>query len=281
MRSSNSGAGASWYQPRMRNAALANALGCAAAAMLSVACATESPPPGAARVSALTDASVDEVADAAVPPSPSWASDAALRPGLCTPARSSEPIPARTAVTSATVGPTTTTVFVGDLFNLFSSACGGCHVAASQGGFQVGSTNFSTKVDQHVIDLITSTDPATAMPKIESGSSAVLFAQRSPNDSVVQLVTLLRAWLSAGKPPDVFYVQTTTEAGGANEYLLSTTAGASMTNIGDCIPDERIVGTERAKATALDAAFANMKKSPPGSGTAAERLGLPGATRSD
>src|SRR5664280_3362241 len=55
----------------------------------------------------------------------------------CTPIQG-QPLPARLAVMSADAGaPTGTPVFVDDVFSRFNSTCGGCHVAANQGNYQL------------------------------------------------------------------------------------------------------------------------------------------------
>ena len=243
-----------------------------AAALTLGACAQETGP--ASKVKAeLRDASVDVAApapDASATSTPPLAD--ASRPSvrtLCAPVRSSEPIPARTAVTSATAAPTDTAVFVETLFNSFYSACGGCHVDTNLGGFQVARSNFSTTVDQRVVDRVVLADAGLPMPP-----NGPPYSQRDANDPIVLLVGELRQWLAAGRPADVFYVQAAAAASG-KPYVLSTTVGENLSNIGDCIPDKEIVGTESAKAAELDAFFASLQKTPAGQGTSAEQLGLP------
>jgi mono/diheme cytochrome c family protein len=238
-----------------------------------VACAQETRP-GTASITP-RDAGTDAKS---LPSSDASISDATGTSGatLCLPVHSSEAIPARTAVTSATVAPAETAVFVEALYNAFDSSCGGCHVDTNLGGFQVSKATFPTKIDQTVLARITSTDPTQSMPPIENGSSAVLFAKRGPNDPIVALVAQLKQWIAAGSPPDVFYVRSAeADAGSVSPYVLSKTVGANLTNIGDCLPDKRIVGTDAAKAASLDAFFEKLQKSPAGQGSLVDQLGLP------
>ena len=196
-------------------------------------------------------------------------------PIKCTPIQG-QPIPARLAVMSAAAPSAQgTPVFVQDLFDRFNSICGGCHVSANQGNYQVSLTTFPTLVTQDVVNRMTSDDPTVFMPPPTAGG--VPASQRAPSDPTSQLVTLLTEWLAAGSPNDVFYVnQSTGDAGASgNAYLLSSEVGNAMTNIGACLPDKSIVGTQRQKMDQLDAFFAQLNKLPPGQGTLAQRIGLP------
>jgi mono/diheme cytochrome c family protein len=195
------------------------------------------------------------------------------RSTLCTSVQSEQPIPARLAATSSRAGSGSKTVFVNDLFGLFKSSCGGCHVDASLGGFQVGPLDFADKVDKKVIDRILSTDPTKTMPPLEAGGK--LAAQRSGADPILELAALVQKWLDAGRPRDVFTVSEDPGAGGVSPYLMTKHVAKTMTNIGNCVPAKKIVGIEHTKSDALDAFFAGLKAAPAGEGTPAERIGLP------
>lgn len=196
--------------------------------------------------------------------------DAPPPPGPCVQARA-ENLPARLAATSAQASSGSRTVFVNDLFNLFKSSCGGCHVDAALGNFKVGPLDFADKVDQKVVDRILSSDPAKTMPPIEAGGK--LASQRSGADPILELASLLQKWIAAGRPRDVFYVQDDTTSG-VSPYLMRKTTARGMTNLGNCIPPKETFATEQTKSDALDAFFAQLKATP-GQGTPAERLGLP------
>ncbi len=193
----------------------------------------------------------------------------------CTPVQG-QPIPARLVVMSANaLTGQGTPVFVQDLFDRFNSTCGGCHVAANQGNYQVSLTNFTTLVTQDVVNRMTSDDPTVLMPPPTAGG--VPASQRPSSDPVSQLVTLLTEWIAAGSPNDVFYINQNTGDAGApgNAYLLSSDVGNAMTNIGACLPDKSIVATQTQKMNQLDSFFAQLNKLPPGQGTLAQRIGLP------
>lgn len=215
----------------------------------------------------------EQVRDAGGP-----ALDSATAPIKCTPIQG-QPIPSRLAVMSAdALTGQGTPVFIQDLFNRFNSTCGGCHVAANQGNFQVSLTNFATLVNQSVVDLMNSDDPTVFMPPPVAGG--IPASQRQPSDPVAQLATLLTQWMAAGSPNDVFYInqdrQDTGDAGApGNAYLLTGDVGNSMTNIGACLPDKSMVATQTKKMDELDAFFAQLNKLPPGQGTLAQRIGLP------
>jgi mono/diheme cytochrome c family protein len=204
--------------------------------------------------------------------------EAATKPA-CTTLQSAEPIPARLAVMSASAPATTRTVFVKDVFSLFRSTCGGCHVDGSQGGFHVDSSTFPLQVGlkdnkgQKVLDRLTTDDPLKVMPPSPLGKPA---SERGPNEPVSQLLILLETWMAANAPPDVFSI--TTEAPpdtGASPYLMTETVGNELTNIGNCVPNQPLVASEQKRSGELDTRFALLKKAPPGQGTLVERIGLP------
>jgi hypothetical protein len=94
-----------------------------------------------------------------------------------------------------------------DLWQRFVASCGGCHVEAALGGWQVSRNTFSTLVTEAVVQQsIKTDDPSLFMPP--SATGGVPFSQRAPGDGVVQLAKLLELWISQGSPPVQFYVPT-------------------------------------------------------------------------
>jgi mono/diheme cytochrome c family protein len=193
-------------------------------------------------------------------------------PNPCGPIQG-QPIPARLAVMSADAAPTTTAIFVDDIFSRFSTTCGGCHVAANQGGFQTNRGNFADHANQTMLDRLSSDDPTYYMPPPSAGGKPA--SQRSADDPVTQLATLIREWLAAGKPAYVFYLDNPDAGGSDQPFLMAPDRANSLTNIGDCLPLKTTVATEQAKMDALDALFAASAVAPPGRGTLVERIGLP------
>ena len=151
-------------------------------------------------------------------------------------------------------------VFTTDLFSLFQSNCGACHVDNSLGGFQVSLLTFPTHVSAKALERITSDDPEVYMPPGGAGGKA--FSGRSADDPVVELATLLEAWLAAGRPLDVFYPSSGDSQGSASPYLLSRQVGMQMTNLGNCIPQTDMVGRDRDEGAELDAMFERATELP-------------------
>jgi mono/diheme cytochrome c family protein len=238
---------------------LLGAQGCASEAPLA---STSTPP--------ITDAGSHDVSSP-MPDGGVRRPEAGEKP-TCMPLQSSEPIPARIAVISATASMSTKTYFVKDLFNLFRSTCGGCHVDGNQGYFHVDLTTFPTMVGQNVIDRLTTEDPTKVMPP-----GGKVPSQRTPDDLVSQLLVLIQTWMGQGSPVDVFTVpqDDTPVDGGASHYLMTEQTGLAMTNIGNCVPNKPLVSSEQKKAADLDTVFALLMKKPPGQGTPVERVGLP------
>jgi len=186
-----------------------------------------------------------------------------------------ESLPARLAVMSADAGVSRTQIFVDDIFNRFNANCGSCHVSASLGEFQVSRASFVALVDQKVIDRLSTDDVNQYMPPPPTGKPA---SARSAEDPVSQLKALIEAWIAAGKPPDVFYQDTVPiddTRSDPGRYLLSPTAGESLTNIGSCLPRAGGVASMHDAMDAIDAQFSQMQASPRGHGSLAERVGLP------
>jgi mono/diheme cytochrome c family protein len=191
----------------------------------------------------------------------------------CVAARSSQPLPARLSVMSRTATSSRQSVFVDDVFHRFDAICGGCHVQGGLGGFHTGPLDFADKVGQKAVDRILSTDPSKSMPPVSAGGK--LASARGPDDPVLALATLLQAWLAAGSPRDVFYIEAASTDAEPSSYLLSKSVGEAMTNLGNCIPARSAVATDSQQMSDLDTRFAALQKSPPGQGTPAERVGLP------
>jgi hypothetical protein len=206
------------------------------------------------------------IPDSGAPPPP-----IAVQTGpTCTPAQTSasNAFPARTTIVGATQGggAQDNIYRTSDLFSLFNSECGGCHVSPNtDGGFQVAPSNFSTVVSGAmgtlVYNLITSNDtsgnPATSvMPPY-----GVAYNQRTSSDAVVQLATLLNQWLMQGSPATSFTLGTQTVSASAG-YAMSASLGAQLTNIGSCVPNRAAVGTSADAMNQLDSFFAQATQLP-------------------
>jgi hypothetical protein len=180
----------------------------------------------------------------------------------CTPAQSSQVLPPRSTLVGASAqdaGAGANTYFTSDLYGLFKSVCGGCHVESSLGNFSVTESTFPMVVNQSVYDIMTSTDPNVFMPP--SAAGGILLSQRMPSDAVVQLATLLDLWLSQGSPPDAFTLPAQAAAASMG-YAMSPALGAQLTNIGSCIPDKGMVGIDSSAMDQLDTMFANATALP-------------------
>jgi mono/diheme cytochrome c family protein len=183
----------------------------------------------------------------------------------CTPALTSAPnaFPARTTIAGGGQeggGGQSNLYRTADLFSLFKSVCGGCHVDSNDGFFQVSQTSFATIVSgatgQTVLGLIKSDDISTNMPPY-----GVEYTSRPPTDAVVQLATLLDTWLMQGSPATGFEVETP-GAGASAGYAMSATLAAALTNIGSCIPNKPAVGTSTSTMSQLDSFFAQATELP-------------------
>ena len=106
---------------------------------------------------------------------------------------------------SADVGSNDKTVFVADVFNLFKSTCGSCHVEGGAGEFKVNQGDFADKVGQKVLDRIFSTDPMKSMPPLAAGGK--LASQRPPGDPVLELAGYIQIGMEQGRPRDVFKIR--------------------------------------------------------------------------
>jgi mono/diheme cytochrome c family protein len=206
--------------------------------------------------------------DAAVPvDSGEPASDGAVViADLCSPARSGEAIPAREAVTSREVQVHDKAIFTQDIFSLFKSNCGGCHVDTDRGGFRVKDLSaFASATgprQQTIHDRLHSDDPSFYMPPAGASNSKP-WSERTPDDPVVQMAGMLDAWFAAGSPADLFYMPADTgDVVTDSPYLLSESVASNFTNLGNCLPYKAIVGTESSKMDELDAFFASAQQLP-------------------
>jgi mono/diheme cytochrome c family protein len=190
---------------------------------------------------------------ATMPPPP------AKKDTTCHTLTSSEPMPARsTVVSQMATGSATQTYFTSDLFGIFKSICGGCHVETSLGNFGVNTNTFSMLVDQKVLDVITSDDPNVFMPPVTGGGKP--YSMRLPTDPVVQLATLLSTWLAQGQP-DSF----TLDSGGGDstsDYAITPQLGTLLTNIGSCVPGKDMVAVNTDAMDALDVKFSQASALP-------------------
>jgi mono/diheme cytochrome c family protein len=174
----------------------------------------------------------------------------------CTPVQSSDPLPARTTIVgAAAASASSATYFTADLFGLFKSVCGGCHVESNLGGFSVSETTFPMLVTRDVYNSeIVSDDPSTFMPPPAGGG--IPYSQRAPTDAVVELATLLNDWLEQGSPAYSFTLPSSAGET-APGYALTAELGAELTNIGSCVPNRAMLGTDPSTMDKLDAMFAS------------------------
>jgi mono/diheme cytochrome c family protein len=218
-------------------------------------------------------------------------------PIACTQARA-ESIPARlVAMSGNTSVAASAAIFVSNIYQeQFVPICGGCHVSASQGGFQVSSaSDFAMQMTPAVLAHVTGavckpgsasapdpTNPIDPMPPC-GGPSAETYSQRTANDPVRLFAEVVQEWIAAGRPPSSF-----TPGGGsgggsdagdagdagapASPYLLTPAVGNALTEIGNCIP-AGLATVEDPKSAALDKMFAGLNADPTASGPAA--VGLP------
>ena len=197
--------------------------------------------------------------DAAAPAGPGNGGGGEPVAARCVPVEA-ERLPARSSVMSETAEATMApTMFTADLFNLFKSHCGGCHAETSLGNWQVTGDNFGERITPEVLSTIKSDDSAKFMPPPAAGG--VPYSQRPAEDPVVELVGLLEHWMNEGKPDFLFNLPAAEMPVGPR-YVLSPAIGQGMTNIGNCVPTEALVGVELEAMDALDAKFAATTELP-------------------
>ncbi len=182
---------------------------------------------------------------------------------VCTPTVSSQPLPPRSTIISATPMTQVETMFTSDLFERFSRVCGSCHVQSSLGGFSVSPSNFRNVVTQAILNsVITQDDPAKYMPP-QASPNGMPFSQRTATDPVKQLADLLQQWITQGSPSDAFVIGTDPAASQPTAgYMMTDTLAAQITNIGSCIPEKRMVGVATTDMDRMDAFFAQATQLP-------------------
>ena len=212
---------------------------------------------------------------------------------VCAAARSSERLPPRLAVVAVpssdpsagapTPSPASTerVVFAQDLFALFNTYCGGCHVDGNQGSFHVSPNSFSHDMDEMTIMGVLKSDspnlPVPFMPPAVAGGKP--FSQRPDDpekDPIVDLTAQLQVWFSKGKPSGAYTVavmappaQTPPPDPSAGmpaqmaSYLVSPAVADTMTNIGNCVADRSMYASvPPVVMDSLDQMFAQADKLP-------------------
>jgi mono/diheme cytochrome c family protein len=181
----------------------------------------------------------------------------------CKPTTSAERLPARSSVVNAMGGGSAESVyFTRDLWTLFNTECGTCHVETGLGGFSASENTFASDITPIVMNAITTTDPnAKFMPPKESGGK--LLSQRDPNDPVVLLASLLTTWIADGKPDSFPYTAAGSDGSqtGAG-FALDTKLNGELTNIGSCVPGKDLVGMSDKTMDDMDAFFAGATDLP-------------------
>ena len=156
-------------------------------------------------------------------------------PLTCEAAQTSSPLPARGEImTGATSGGATTSFYTEDLFNLFKSNCGGCHVDTNLGNFHVTASTFATVVDQTVMAVIKTDDAAKYMPPAGAGGQP--FSGRSTTDPIVVMYGLLQQWMAQGRPTELFQVMNDSTQAPFEGFMLTPQIGDALTNLGNCVP---------------------------------------------
>ena len=209
----------------------------------------------------------------------------------CLPLLSAEVYPARSVVTHPGSAATGGNIyFTSDLWGKFVPICGGCHVTADDGNFQVSLGTFASQVTESVLQQHIETDDPTIgsateyMPPPDSPNGEP-FSERGPNDPVRVLANLLQLWIAQGSPPGQFYLSPPdggtdggatdggaadggADAGGPDSgapqgaYSMTPDVGATLTNIGTCLPNKYVVGTNADAMDSLDAFFAQATQLP-------------------
>jgi mono/diheme cytochrome c family protein len=184
--------------------------------------------------------------DGGKPPSSDATVNHAL--GACKAAQTMEPAPARSVAVSADAVTGSSTLFVSDLFQIFKTDCGACHVDDSQGTFHVAESSFSTDMTDQVLTRIFSNDPNTVMPATAGPANT-----RDPKtDKYLLLGAQLQNWYMQGKPKDL-YVGASSSTG---NYRMSPAVGEALTNLGNCVPTVELLGINATPMKDLDAFFA-------------------------
>jgi mono/diheme cytochrome c family protein len=181
-----------------------------------------------------------------------------IRSAVCAAAHSSQQLPARATIVGAAVAGSSSsnTYFTSDLFQLFKSVCGACHVDESLGGFNVKPPSFS-QLPATVLPSIETDDLSRVMPPTE-----IAYSKRSATDPVVQLATLLQAWIDQGKPDGTFTLSASGNQATSGDYAMPPVLSAALTNIGSCVPNKDAYAMSVTTMNGLDAFFAQATELP-------------------
>lgn len=181
----------------------------------------------------------------------------------CVKAEASDHLPARGSAMVRSSIPTLTGVRTDDLFGQFASHCGGCHIDAPQGGFQVTRQSFSkpelkAKFERS-LTLLRENDPKQLiMPPLPLGKP---YKDRPEGDPVRAFAAQLDAWLGAGRPDDVFYPAQGGSNGGPS-FFLPKAIGENLTNLGNCVPSAQGFASEEQRSKQLDQLFTTANTLP-------------------
>jgi mono/diheme cytochrome c family protein len=217
-----------------------------------------------------------------------------IGPRFCTQARA-ESLPARLTAMSTHASSGGQVVLVSQLFDMFQTSCGICHgTINAMGSFQIATPNDFTlayikqeNVLSHIMSNIACpfpTDPTnTQEPMPPCGQmNAMPYSQRGPNDEIKIFGDLLQEWVTAGGPPSFTPMSSSSasstgdaggDAGAVSQFAMTPANGNAMTNIGNCIPSQALVGIDSTRTDKMDAMFGAAKSQP--NGTPAQILGLP------
>lgn len=181
---------------------------------------------------------------------------------LCVPAKASESLVARSSALNSASGSKAapSTMFTQDLFELFNSNCGSCHVRGNQGNFSVNRATFASRMDDVAIATIKINDANNKklMPPPAAGGKP--FKDRKSDDPIVVFSRLLDTWKDQNRPADVFNIKS---GGGAGAlYKLSPEVGSTLTNLGNCIPPATMFGKQQPAMDDMDTKFAAATELP-------------------
>jgi mono/diheme cytochrome c family protein len=171
---------------------------------------------------------------------------------LCATVVSSQPMPARASVVNEMGASNSNRYFTSDLFQLFKSVCGGCHVDISSGNFQITKSTFTT-MPTSVFAAIETDDTSVVMPPYN-----VKFSARGPNDPVTELDSLLHIWMSQGSPAGSFSLAPSGDSGPSGDYTVTSALSGELTNIGSCVPNRQAFAVNTKTMGDIDATFAQV-----------------------
>jgi len=151
-------------------------------------------------------------------------------------------------------------MFTQDLFELFNSNCGSCHVRGNQGNFSITRATFASKMDDIAIATIKINDANNKklMPPPAAGGKP--FQDRKSDDPIVAFSKLLDTWKEQNRPADVFNIKSGSSSGAL--YRLSPDVGSNLTNLGNCIPPTAMFGKQQPTMDDLDSKFAAATELP-------------------